>query len=688
MKAPGLLLFLAAGLPASDATFLLETRSLEPYTRTYIGNGEMGLSSSRLGTSAADCFVSGVYDHGSGDVPRIARLPAWNEIDVSDGQQWLNQAGENGRGLDAYKQTLDMFDGVLRTEYQWHSGSRMFTIQVESFLSRADPRIGGVQLQLTPQSDGLVRVRLPVREWPEPRRYPLERLEKLEGAAARDQQAIWYPGHMNVTAFAVKTHEGGALEQVVAKADGSRQALAEAIEVSWPRGLDSPHVERSHAQQNPGIEIAFQAHAGRSYTFSKIAVVVPDSAPDYRALAASKAHDALAHGYPALLAAHVQAWHELWQSDIIVDGDSALQTAIHSMLFYLLASVREDSNFSVPPMGLSTAGYYGHVFWDADTYMFPPLLLLHPELARPIVMFRSRTLEAARVNAKRNGYQGAMYPWEAGPDGAETTPRFAHQNALYENHVNGDVALAAWQYYLSTGDRTWLMQYGYPILRDTADFWLSRVTYNRERDRYEIGKVVSVVESDIGVDNDPYTNAAAKKNLELASTAAGALGLRPNPKWSEVSSKLYVPASESVLIDYPLELPISMDQKRAMARVALAKPPQGAMMGNEFEPILGVELGDRALIDQLLPRTWRPYVRPPFNVLAETPANQNINFITGAGAFLHQFVFGYSGMRLSEGGLQKRYRPLLPGSVRKIVFKGISVGGARRTLTVTDGSVE
>ena len=92
------------------------------------------------------------------------------------------------------------------------------------------------------------------------------------------------------------------------------------------------------------------------------------------------------------------------------------------------------------------------------------------------------------------------------------------------------MALAAWQYFLATGDRAWLEQYGYPIIHDTADFWTSRVTYNKAKGRYEIHGFVSVDESKIGVTNDPYTNAAAKKNLELAGAAAKILGKSVNPK--------------------------------------------------------------------------------------------------------------------------------------------------------------
>jgi trehalose/maltose hydrolase-like predicted phosphorylase len=101
-------------------------------------------------------------------------------------------------------------------------------------------------------------------------------------------------------------------------------------------------------------------------------------------------------------------WHRLWETDIVVEAAPEFQRLIHSMLFYLLSSARGGVEYSIPPMGLSTAGYYGHIFWDADTYMFPTLMVLHPEMARPIVMFRYQTLEAAEANARLNGWKGAV----------------------------------------------------------------------------------------------------------------------------------------------------------------------------------------------------------------------------------------------------------------------------------------
>jgi hypothetical protein len=104
------------------------------------------------------------------------------------------------------------------------------------------------------------------------------------------------------------------------------------------------------------------------------------------------------------------------------------------------------------------------------------------------------------------------------------------------------------------------------------------------------------------------------------------------------------------------------------------------MMGTEFYPMLAAQLGDRSLVGQLLTPLLIPYLRPPFQVIAETPDNQNTNFITGAGAFLQQFVFGYTGLRLGRSGLEPKFHAVLPPGVQKLTLKSISVRNKRQTL--------
>jgi hypothetical protein len=116
------------------------------------------------------------------------------------------------------------------------------------------------------------------------------------------------------------------------------------------------------------------------------------------------------------------------------------------------------------------------------------------------------TLPAAQERAHQHGYKGAMYPWESDPfNGTDQTPFFAHENAQREIHINGDVAIAQWQYYLATQDREWLREYGYPVIRATADFWVSRVVYQKTADRYEILHVTSPDEAYNDVSNDSFT---------------------------------------------------------------------------------------------------------------------------------------------------------------------------------------
>jgi|HubBroStandDraft_6_1064221.scaffolds.fasta_scaffold22794_1 trehalose/maltose hydrolase-like predicted phosphorylase len=669
-------------LCGADRTFIVETQSWTPYTPTYLGSGLIGLSSSRLGTDPAESFMAGVYDHGPGDVPRLTLLPAWNAVDVYNGRNWLNHT----TSARAYHQTLDMYDGSLRTQYDWVDGDRVIGVTIQAFVSRSDPTLGAIHLEITPRFSGAVKVSLPLTAWPEPKRYPLAKLQKLP-AEAQDQQTIWYGGHMTPQQTKAQRGAHEARLEMVAKPEGTNMVIAEAASLDWPADLQPTDVATQQTSEACGIDISFSAASGQTYAFNKY-VVIESSINSAKPVetATSGAQRSRSRGFAALLQSSANAWHELWQEDIQIDGDPNLQTVIHSMLFYLLGSATDRWELSIPPMGLSTAGYYGHVFWDADTFMFPVLMALHPEMAKSTVMFRYRTLDAARRNAKQNGRLGAMYPWEAGPDGAETTPRFAYQNALQENHINADVALAEWQYFLATGDRKWLDSYGYPIIHDTADFWISRVTYNKDMDRYEIHGVVSVDESKIGVTDDPYTNAAAKKNLEIAIMAARTLGKNANPKWAGIAQKLYLPRKDLILLDYPLELPLSEAEKRSILKQALQESTgrqSGVMMEVEFRPIPAVELRDQSPLQTLLDNSYRPYLRPPFNVLPETPTNNNINFLTGAGAFLQQFIFGYAGLRFSpDTGLSQKYAPLLPERIKRLVLRNVSVRGRRIDITV------
>src|SRR5262249_32829402 len=105
-------------------------------------------------------------------------------------------------------------------------------------------------------------------------------------------------------------------------------------------------------------------------------------------------------------------------------------------------------------------------------------------------------------------------------------------------------------YYRVTQDREWLRERGYPLIKECADFWTSRVTPDSSG-RFEIRHVVAADEYANNVDNDAFTNTAAKENLIAATAAARILGVPANPEWERVQTTLsYMTFQNGVTQEY------------------------------------------------------------------------------------------------------------------------------------------
>ncbi len=113
--------------------------------------------------------------------------------------------------------------------------------------------------------------------------------------------------------------------------------------------------------------------------------------------------------------------------------------------------------------GLTGEGYKGHVFWDTEVFLLPFHLFSDPTVARSLLRYRWHNLPGAQEKARRNGWQGALFPWESARSGEEETPEFAAINirtglrqkvasAQAEHHLVADIAWAVIQYWQTTGD--------------------------------------------------------------------------------------------------------------------------------------------------------------------------------------------------------------------------------------------
>ncbi|RZK24183.1 MAG: glycoside hydrolase family 65 protein [Hymenobacter sp.] len=403
-------------------------------------------------------------------------------------------------------------------------------------------------------------------------------------------------------------------------------------------------------------------------------------------------------GRQRLLDFHANAWQALWQSDIQISGDAQAQQDVHSMLYHLYSFSRAGTGYSPSPMGLSGLGYNGHVFWDADLWMYPALLVLHPEIAKSLVEYRFRRLDLARRNAFAHGYQGAMYPWESADSGVEETPVWA-LSGPFEHHISACVGLAAWQYYCVTQDKAWLREKGWPMLAATADFWASRVERNGPG-HYDIKNVVAADEWAENVDNDAFTNAAAQANLQAATAAAKLLGLPANPDWALVAQHiplLHLPGGvtqehatyhgEGIkqgdvnLLAYPLHTITDPAQiKKDLAYYETRVPTEGTpAMTQAIFALLYARLGDGGKARHFFQDAYLPNLLPPFRVIAETKGGTNPYFATGAGGVLQAVLMGFGGLEITPTGISQR-PTTLPTGWQGVKITGVGV--ARKTYTV------
>lgn len=394
-------------------------------------------------------------------------------------------------------------------------------------------------------------------------------------------------------------------------------------------------------------------------------------------------------GIASLLSAHVRLWDELWQGDILIEGDDDAQRTVRFALFNLYSSCRGGSGLSISPMGLSSQGYNGHIFWDSELWMLPPLMLLNRELAESMIDYRIDRLPAARRKATAYGYRGAMFPWESDDAGEESTPTTA-LTGPFEHHVTADIGIACWKYYCVTRDRKWLKEKGWPLLKDVADFWVSRATCNGDGS-WSVCNVVGANEYKHGATDNAFTNAAAKLVLGYARKAARLCGMEAARRWKEVEDGLLIHCfpdgvtrehasyegemikqADVNLLGYPLEVIADKAQLKKDLEYYAPKidPLHGPAMSFAVFCVQYARMGDADKAYEMYLRCFCPNQRPPFGVLAETPSSDNPYFMTGAGGLLQAVINGFCGLKVTERGIVQ-IPSALPKHWRKVTVKGV-----------------
>lgn len=521
-------------------------------------------------------YLAGGYNRAPSEVSGktivnedFVNFPNWLCLSFRhEGDEWLNL--EEQQLLD-YKQTLYLRRGILERDFRVEDKQgRRTHLRSRRFVSMRDMHIGGIEWFFTPENwSGKVEVRT-----------------ALDGTVINDNVERYRElesHHLNpITTREVS--DDSILLLVRTKQSKITMAQAARTRLYKDDKLMEPRRDLQEEEGYISQIIHFEAEEDRKYIVEKILSLYTSRDHAISEPTIEACNDIRrAARFEQLLLRHEHAWSRLWhRSDIgLINGDKK-QELLRLHIFHILQTVSLNSiglDVGVPSRGLHGEAYRGHIFWD-ELYIYPFLNLRFPEITRSLLLYRYRRLDEARHAASREGYKGAMFPWQSGSNGREES-QVIHLNPKSGNwipddthlqrHVNASIAYNIWHYYLATDDQQFLSFYGAEMFLSIASFWASKSTYNSERGRYEILHVVgpdeyhtSYPNSDQrGLNNNAYTNIMAawvmQKAVDLLDVIEKSrkrelfyeldIDEKEINQWLEVSQKMYIPFIEEGVIN-------------------------------------------------------------------------------------------------------------------------------------------
>jgi protein-glucosylgalactosylhydroxylysine glucosidase len=657
------------------------------YYGVTVANGMVGIVSSPNPLEVKDVVLNGAFDlYGRGRVSNIMKVFSFanmrlevatpsdkkmGNIAASDAGTYGNTTMVGKNNISNFAQNLDMKNAIFTTTFDFQ---------------------------------GVVKVRQDMMAL---RHLPHSALIEMEIVALKDCEITPYslietPDNLkevkNFYWEIVRPHAYVPLMTSVAKSPTGKLTVAVSNSLIFEQDHDYPKI--IHEEWDNGMHLmkfSKKLKAGEKFKFSVLGSVISTAqTADPHNEAERMTIFASIEKSKRLKERHAEAWAKLWESDILVDGDDEAQKNIHFAIYHLYSFVREGTPYSLSPMGLSGLGYNGHVFWDTELWMYPPLLMLQPNMAKSTLEYRFNGLEKAKLNASGYGFKGAKFPWEGDDTGQESCPVWA-LTGPFQHHITGCVGYSMWKYFQVTRDKEWLRTKGYPVLKEVADFWASRSELGSDG-KYHIINVVCADEWAENVDDNAFTNGIAKEVLLYATEAATVLGEMPNAQWKKVSEGLVIlkfpdgttrehatykgeaiKQADVNLLAYPLgiikdEATIRKDLDyywKVLGDNQPGRKGSSPAMAQAIFCILNARLNNtKTAYDQFLD-AHRPNQVPPFGVLAETAGGTNPYFATGAGGFLQTLLNGFGGLEITEAGIVQKFKPQLPANWKSLTLKGI-----------------
>ena len=647
-----------------DSKWCIEANSKENYNGITLANGHLGLVAGANLFSVSEIVLNGVFDKVcEGGVSRMVCAPKATNLHLKIDGKLVDSLS-----ITAWKQVLNMKEAYLKTSVVSQGVHINYTLRA---LRNLPYMFLGV-VEVTPDKEIVMEV----------------------------VNHTDFSSELQCPSTHFKVMCDGEVTMPVLVSQANSLTGMQKLTVTSAFLFDVDAENKAVKDNSHGMSFSRTLKQGETYRFALVgAVCTSRDFADPKNESERMVVFALRHSVDHLIEGHRAAWKELWKGDIEIEGCEEDQRDIRLALYHLYSFQRKGSRLSISPMGLSSStGYNGHVFWDSEIWMYPPMLLLNQDLAKAHIDYRFDRLGKALKRAEMFGYKGAMFPWESDDSGEESTPTWC-LTGTFEHHITADIGIAFWNYYRVTKDKKWLLDEGFPVLKAVADFWVSRATKNKDGS-YSICNVVGANEYAPNVDDNAFTNGSAKVALREAVKAACVLNLDFPAEWEDVAEGLCfhymddgtmkehasyqgetIKQADVNLLAYPLGI---VCDKQAVYRDLLYYKDKidqvnGPAMGNAILSVLYARMGDIDEAYRFFKKSYVPNKRPPFGVLSESPSSNNPYFATGAGGMLQAVLFGFAGLELTDQGIVER-SVVLPRQWKSLTIRGI--GTERKNITI------
>lgn len=548
-------------------------------TLSTVGNGYLGTRGAFEGAYACDnhypgTYIAGIFNKVSTRIQGkdiynndFVNCPNWHLIEFKIGRgDFINPMEME---IVSYKQNLNMQKGYLeRTLVCRDWLGRLNRIYSRRIASMADPHICAVRYAITPLNYSA----------------PLTIRSSLNGAVINEGVARYSTltsKHLTPVSEG-KTRNGIYLH---VRTNQSGYDIVMSAKTSLYDNLTTARAKKEIVKERGkiGEEYNLTAKENTTYTLEKIVSVytsldTESSDPKKSSIAAiSKILS-----FHTVFVSHVKAWKAIWgKADIKIAGDRFIQKIARLHIYHLMVTAsphNRNLDAGMPARGLHGEAYRGHIFWD-ELYIFPFYNLHFPQITRALLMYRYRRLEGAREYAEKNGYKGAMYPWQTADDGSEET-QLVHFNpkdgswgadlSRRQRHVSIAVFNNVYKYIESSNDKKFLHEYGAEIMLEIARFWASAAVYDQGTQRFHIKGVMGPDEfhealpgsSEQGIKDNAYTNIMVvwllekmvellerlpKKVIQTLQKKTG-FKTREKEKWEQIIEKINVTLSKDNII--------------------------------------------------------------------------------------------------------------------------------------------